>query len=73
MASYIDRVIDGVCDIVFLRDRYNPDKSIVTVEVRDNKVVQARRAYNADPSEEELFVLKRYEEYLNNMKIKKCV
>lgn len=73
VASYIDRVIDGVCDIVFLRDRYNPDKSIVTVEVRDNKVVQARRAYNADPSEEELFVLKRYEEYLNNMKIKKCV
>ena len=73
VASYIDRVIDGVCDIVFLRDKRYPDKSVVTVEVRDNKVVQARRAYNADPSEEELFVLKRYEEYLNNMKMKKCV
>lgn len=48
VASYIDKVIDGQCHILFLRKIDNPEKSLVTVEVRDNKVVQARRHFN-DP------------------------
>lgn len=48
VASYIDGVIDGRCDIMFLRKKDDPDKSLVTIEIRDGKIVQARRRFN-DP------------------------
>ena len=65
VASYIDDVINGLCKIVFLRKADKPEKSLVTVEIRNNKVVQSRRAYNMPISSEEFGVLKKYEEYLN--------
>lgn len=52
VASYIDKVIDGLCHIMFLRKKSNPDKSLVTIEIRDNKIVQARRRFN-DPVTEQ--------------------
>lgn len=48
VASYIQRVLDGECDILFLRYKDLPDKSLVTIEVRNNKIVQARQKFN-DP------------------------
>ena len=48
VASYIDRVIDGECHIMFLRSKDNPHKSLVTLEIRGNKIVQAFRHFN-DP------------------------
>ena len=48
VASYIDRVIDGQCHIMFLRKKDSPDKSLVTLEIVDNKIVQAKRRFN-DP------------------------
>lgn len=48
VASYIDRVIDGRCHILFLRKANKPDKSLVTIEVVDDHIVQARRRFN-DP------------------------
>ena len=47
VASYIQRVIDGNCHILFLRKKDSPTKSLVTIEVRNGKIVQARQAYNA--------------------------
>ena len=51
VASYIDRVIDGQCHILFLRLKDSPDKSLVTIEVRDDEngvpqIVQAKQKYN---------------------------
>lgn len=48
VASYIDRVIDGNCHIIFLRKKNNPKESLVTIEVRHDQIVQARRRFN-DP------------------------
>lgn len=48
VASYIQRVIDGKCDILFLRYKDLPDKSLVTIEVRNNQIVQAYQKFN-DP------------------------
>ena len=48
VASYIQRVIDGKCDILFLRKKDCPDESLVTIEVRNNQIVQARQKFN-DP------------------------
>ena len=52
VASYIDKVIDGECHILFLRKKNKPDDSLVTIEVRNNKIVQARRRFN-DPATDE--------------------
>ena len=46
VASYIENVIDGKCHILFLRKKDSLDKSLVTIEVRDNKIVQAKRKFN---------------------------
>ena len=48
VVSYIDSVIDGECHIMFLREKNNPEKSLVTLEIRDNQIVQALRRFN-DP------------------------
>ena len=52
VASYIDRVIDGNCHILFLRKKNNPKESLVTIEVRNDQIVQARRRFN-DPVTDE--------------------
>lgn len=53
VASYIDKVIDGECHILFLRKRNKPDESLVTIEVRNNHIVQARRRFNDDVTAED--------------------
>ena len=46
VASYIDDVIDGNCDILFMRNAGTPEKSLVTIEVKNNSICQARQHYN---------------------------
>lgn len=53
VASYIDRVIDGNCHIIFLRKKSSPKESLVTIEVRDNKIVQAKRKFNYPVTKED--------------------
>lgn len=53
VASYIDKVIDGQCHILFLRKKNKPDESLVTIEVRNNHIVQARRRFNDDVTVED--------------------
>ena len=48
VASYIDRVIDGECHIMFLRRANEPDKSLVTIEIQNGRIVQALQRFN-DP------------------------
>lgn len=48
VASYIDRVIDGKCHIMFLRRAKEPDKSLVTIEIQNGRIVQALQRFN-DP------------------------
>ena len=53
VASYIDRVIDGNCHILFLRKKDHPKDSLVTIEVVNNKIVQARRRFNYPITQED--------------------
>lgn len=53
VASYIDKVIDGQCHIIFLRKKNKPDESLVTIEVKNNHIVQARRRFNDDVTAED--------------------
>lgn len=54
LASYVKKYASGETDIYFLRSAMEPEKSLVTVEVRDGKVRQAYAACNRRPGEDEL-------------------
>ena len=60
VASYIKRVVDGECEIYFLRLLNKADKSLVTFEVRNKQIVQARGLHNRAITEEEKIVLLKY-------------
>ena len=60
VASYIKRVVDGECEIYFLRLIDKADKSLVTFEVRNKQIVQARGLHNRAITEEEKIVLLKY-------------
>ena len=53
VATYINKVIKGQCDILFLRKKNEPNKSLVTIEVRNGQIVQARRVCNSNVTEED--------------------
>ena len=64
VASYIDKVIGGSCDIILMRKKNDVENSLVTVEVRNGKVVQARQRFNESVNESEQKALDKYAEFL---------
>ena len=52
--TYAEKYADGTCDIYFMRDVNKPKKSLVTVEVKNNKVVQSRIKYNKEPNKAQI-------------------
>ena len=60
MASYIDKVIEGKCHILFLRKKNSPKESLVTIEVRNDQIVQAKRRFNDDVTEEQKEVIDKF-------------
>ena len=52
----------GKCDIYFMRSVNEKDKSLVTVEVKGNKVVQSRIKYNNLPEEKQKLFLEKWQE-----------
>lgn len=70
VATYVDRVAEGSSDIYFLRKNENIDKSLVTIEVRDNTITQCRAKANTVPCEEEL---KAVAEWMKKKKLKNIV
>ena len=64
VASYIQRIIDGECDIIFMRRADAPDKSLVTLEVINEKVVQAKQRYNNETTEEQNEAIAKYAAWL---------
>lgn len=66
VASYIQRVLDGQCDILFLRHKDAPDESLVTIEVRNGKIVQAKQKYNAEITSEQSEAVAAWNQYYKN-------
>ena len=52
VGSYIDKVAEGRCLIVFVRRVEELKKPYVTVEVRDGKIAQIHGDHNSKPTEE---------------------
>ena len=64
VAGYIQDVLDGKCHIVFLRNKNTPKQSLVTIEVKNNQVVQALRAFNKPISSSEQTAINYYNKFL---------
>lgn len=60
VSSYIDKVIDGYCHILFLRKKNSPKESLVTIEVRNDQIVQAKRRFNDDVTKEQKEVIDKF-------------
>ena len=60
VASYIDSIIDGTTKIVFLREKKTPDESLVTVEVKRGKIIQAYQQCNTKITDEQYDFLSDY-------------
>ncbi len=60
VASYISRILKRNCLIVFLRKADKLDKSLVTIEVENEAIVQARGASNRSITEDEYKAICEY-------------
>ena len=63
VSSYIKRVIDGECHILFLRKKDQPDKSLVTVEVQKGKIVQALQRFNNPLNDEQREIVDKWNKW----------
>lgn len=63
VASYIQKVINGECFIMFLRLKDEKDKGNVTLEVRDLKIVQKEGSYRRQLTAKEKEAVTRIEEH----------
>jgi hypothetical protein len=61
VASYIDRVLDEKTFIVFMRDKKHPEKSLLTIEVKDSDIKQIKGKNNREPVQKELHFLLAYD------------
>lgn len=68
VSSYIQNVIDGKCHILFMRRKDNLSKSLVTIEVRNGEIVQAKGKYNRDVNEKEQEAIDKYNDRMKRMK-----
>ena len=66
VASYIKQVLSGNCDIMFLRTKENPDKSLVTIEIRNGKIVQAKQRFNDPVDYEQQAVIDKWNKWYAN-------
>ncbi len=60
VGGYIDRIIEKRTKILFLRNTDNQDESLVTLEVRGDKLVEARGFANRYATNEEKDILKKW-------------
>lgn len=60
VAAYVDRVLDRKTTIMFLRKSSEMEKSLITLEVIDGRVTQARGQSNRAPTDEEQKVIDQY-------------
>lgn len=66
VASYIKRVIEGQCHIMFLRYKDTPNESLVTIEVRNDKIVQALQKYNHPLTKEQREIVEKWNNWWSN-------
>jgi hypothetical protein len=65
VASYYKRMANNETNIVFLRKKNNINQSLITIEIKQNLIVQAKGKNNSEPKEKEKEFIKKYRSYLD--------
>ena len=73
LAGYIGTFTNGECIIIFMRKKYDPEYSYITLEIIDGKVVQAKLRSNRDPSVEEHTIAANWVELCNKKALEKAL
>lgn len=60
LAEYVYEIVNGTATILYIRDVAHPDKSLVDVEIHDNELLQAYRAFNKELTGEQLDFLNEF-------------
>lgn len=68
VASYIPQVIEGRCHIIFMRKKEEKETSLVTLEYRNGKILQARGRLNRSVTPGEREIINRYEALVQKRK-----
>lgn len=73
VASYVQKIIDGHCHIMFMRHKGKEEESLVTLEIstQTDKVVQEKGRYNRDTTQEEKEAIQKFNKYLKKLKEEK--
>ena len=69
VSMYSEKYSSGESQIYFLRKKDNTLKSFVTIEVKDNKIIQARTKYNELPDDNIKKILNKWEKSLMEIDI----
>ena len=72
LRSYCNDYANGKTNIYFMRLKSNPNKSLVTIEVVNNKVIQARIKNNKLPSNNMMKVINNWEKALTPIDFSKA-
>jgi len=67
VAHYVRDVLNGNCLILFVREKERPNNSFITLEIRNNKVYQAKRRFNNPIDSSEKRILEEYDQFLQKM------
>jgi hypothetical protein len=62
VGSYVNKVRKGLSVILFLRDKNDIDHPLVTIELKDKKIIQAKGKMNEAPKPEERKIIKSFAE-----------
>ena len=60
LKTYIDKFQNGECIIIFMRTKDNPDESLVSIEIIDDKIVQAKQYMNRKITHEQENAIKKF-------------
>lgn len=60
--TYAEKYANGESDIYLMRNIKAKNKSLVTVEVKNNKVIQSRAKYNNSPTDTQIKFLEEWEQ-----------
>lgn len=64
--NYAEKYAKGKCDIYFMREVSTPNKSLVTIEVKERKIVQSRTKNNGNPNNNQIRFLNNWEKEVLN-------
>lgn len=64
--NYAEKYAKGKCDIYFMREASTPNKSLVTIEVKERKIVQSRTKNNGNPNNNQIRFLNNWEKEVLN-------